>query len=113
MKLQPNFCLPVVSRNTMTWSIDMVRRFKRTEQAVMGTQSAWTPERRAKQAEIIARTRPWEKSTGPRTDNGKAISSRNAYTKAGDADALLQSIRLAARARAYTHAQLLLRQLSR
>lgn len=44
----------------------------------MGTKSAWTPERRARQAEIIKQTKPWEKSTGPRTDEGKAISSRNA-----------------------------------
>lgn len=48
----------------------------------MGTKSAWTPERRAKQAKTILGTRPWEKSTGPRTEGGKAISSRNAY--AGD-----------------------------
>jgi len=44
----------------------------------MGTTKAWTAERRAKQVEIINRTRPWEKATGPRTDEGKAISSRNA-----------------------------------
>lgn len=44
----------------------------------MGTASAWTPERRAKQAEIIRRIKPWENSTGPRTDEGKAASSQNA-----------------------------------
>ncbi len=48
----------------------------------MGTKAAWTPERRARQAELIRKTKPWEKSTGPRTEAGKAISSRNAY--AGD-----------------------------
>jgi hypothetical protein len=48
----------------------------------VGTKAAWTPERRAKQAAVIRRTRPWEKSTGPRTEAGKAASSRNAY--AGD-----------------------------
>ncbi len=48
----------------------------------MGTKSAWTPERRARQAETIRRTKPWEKSTGPKTEAGKAISARNAY--AGD-----------------------------
>ena len=46
----------------------------------MGTKSAWTPERRAKQAETIRRTKPWSKSTGPRTEAGKAISARNAYS---------------------------------
>lgn len=54
----------------------------------MGTKSAWTPERRAKQAAIIARTRPWEKATGPRTDAGKAISARNAYAGEWYHDAL-------------------------
>ena len=49
----------------------------------MGTKSAWTPERRARQAEIIRHTRPWIGATGPRTESGKAISARNAYK--GDA----------------------------
>ena len=48
----------------------------------MATSSAWSPERRARQAAAIQRWRPWEKSTGPRTVEGKAKSSRNAY--AGD-----------------------------
>lgn len=45
----------------------------------MGTKSAWTPERKARQALIIEQTKPWEKSTGPRTGAGKAVSSKNAY----------------------------------
>lgn len=44
----------------------------------MGTSSAWTPERRAKQSERINKSKPWEKSTGPKTEAGKAISSQNA-----------------------------------
>ena len=39
--------------------------------------SAWTPERRARQAALIRTWRPWEKSTGPRTDGGKARTARN------------------------------------
>ena len=39
----------------------------------------WTEEERLKQAEAIRRTRPWEKSTGPKTASGKARSSMNAY----------------------------------
>lgn len=38
----------------------------------------WTDEARAKQSELIALIRPWEKSTGPRTPKGKAVSSKNA-----------------------------------
>lgn len=38
----------------------------------------WTPERRARQAELIRRWKPWERSSGPRTKGGKAVASRNA-----------------------------------
>lgn len=38
----------------------------------------WTAEQRARQAEAIRRWRPWEKSTGPVTDTGKAAASLNA-----------------------------------
>lgn len=38
----------------------------------------WTPERRAQQAALICRLRPWRCSTGPRSDSGKARSARNA-----------------------------------
>jgi hypothetical protein len=37
----------------------------------------WTPERRARQAEAIRRWRPWERSTGPRTAEGKAVAAAN------------------------------------
>jgi hypothetical protein len=40
--------------------------------------NAWTAERRALQSVLIRRWRPWERSTGPQTVEGKAISSRNA-----------------------------------
>ena len=39
----------------------------------------WTPERRQRQAEAIRTWRPWERSTGPRSAEGKQRSSRNAY----------------------------------
>jgi hypothetical protein len=41
--------------------------------------SSWTPERKARQAALIGTWRPWERSTGPRTPDGKAKASRNAY----------------------------------
>ena len=41
--------------------------------------NGWTSERRARQAELIQRWRPWEKSTGPTTLVGKAIVSRNGW----------------------------------
>ena len=46
----------------------------------MGNQSYWTEERRQAQRERINRVKPWLKSTGARTPEGKAISSQNAYT---------------------------------
>jgi len=41
--------------------------------------NGWTPERRARQAQLIRRWKPWELSTGPRTPEGKARVSRNGY----------------------------------
>jgi len=41
--------------------------------------NGWTPARRARQAEMIRNWRPWEKSTGPRTDEGKARTARNGF----------------------------------
>lgn len=38
----------------------------------------WTPEQRAAQAARLRALRPWERSTGPRTLEGKARSSQNA-----------------------------------
>ena len=45
----------------------------------MGTKSAWTPARRAAQAERARQAKPWLHSTGPKTEAGKAVSARNAY----------------------------------
>ena len=39
----------------------------------------WTLERRQRQAELIRQWQPWKQSTGPRTSEGKARSSRNAF----------------------------------
>ena len=41
--------------------------------------NGWKSERRSRQAELIRKWRPWEKSTGPRTNNGKKKAARNAY----------------------------------
>ena len=41
-------------------------------------ENGWTPERRARQAELIRQWKPWERSTGPRTSQGKERSSKNA-----------------------------------
>lgn len=59
----------------------------------MGTSSSWTPERRAKQAEAIRRWQPWSKSTGPRTNEGKARSSRNADKGIAEFEARILDVR--------------------
>ena len=41
--------------------------------------NGWTAERRARQAKLIRRWKPWEQSTGPKTAVGKAKVSQNAY----------------------------------
>ena len=42
--------------------------------------SAWTPERRQRQREAIQRWKPWNRSTGPKSPEGKARVARNAWT---------------------------------
>ena len=54
--------------------------------------NGWTPERRARQAELIRTWRPWDRSTGPCTEAGKAIASRNA-NKAGGRESERDNIR--------------------
>ncbi len=39
----------------------------------------WTPEQRQRQAEAIRRWQPWKQSTGPKSVQGKAKVSGNAY----------------------------------
>lgn len=41
--------------------------------------NGWTSERRARQAALIRNWKPWERSTGPRTAEGKARTSRNGF----------------------------------
>lgn len=60
--------------------------------------SGWTPERRVKQAEAVRRWKPWEKSTGPRTEAGKARSSQNADKGIAALDARMLQVRLKWRA---------------
>lgn len=54
--------------------------------------TGWTEERRARQAEAIKRWRPWEKSTGPTSAEGKAASSRNAF-RGAERDAIRSALR--------------------
>ena len=40
----------------------------------------WTPEERARQSALTRQQKPWLKSTGPRTAEGKLSSSTNSTT---------------------------------
>ena len=57
--------------------------------------NGWTPERRARQAELIRNWKPWERSTGPRTAKGKLKVSRNGYK--GNTRRALRNLALALR----------------
>ena len=52
-----------------------------------------TPEHRALRAKIIHRWKPWEKSTGPKSAEGKKAVSQNPYK--GGQRALMSEIRQA------------------
>lgn len=43
----------------------------------------WSAERRQKQAQRCRQNKPWEKSTGPKTTEGKKWSSLNAFKHGG------------------------------
>ena len=51
----------------------------------------WTAKRKAQQASAIQNWKPWTQATGPKTVEGKARVSRNAF-KGGKRVALRQSI---------------------
>lgn len=38
----------------------------------------WTQEEREQQSALIRKSKPWEQSTGPRTEAGKAVVAKNA-----------------------------------
>ena len=74
----------------------------------------WTPERRARQAALIRRWQPWQRSTGPKTEAGKARCSMNALKHGCRGRAYLQTasrVRYAIRLSACTNeiARLLIR----
>lgn len=43
------------------------------------SKNGWTPERRKQQSQAIQRWKPWQKSTGAKSAEGKAVVARNAY----------------------------------
>lgn len=54
---------------------------------------AWTDERRRKQAQAIRRWKPWEKSTGPKSPEGKQAASMNSTTHGATTKAAKAMIR--------------------
>lgn len=47
------------------------------------SKNGWTQERRLRQSEAIRRWKPWAKSTGAKTSEGKEKSKMNAYKHGG------------------------------
>ena len=39
----------------------------------------WTTERRQRQSQLIQTWKPWERSTGPKTIEGKEVAARNSW----------------------------------
>jgi len=54
-------------------------RSQQTELLECSLATGWTPERRVRQAALIRTWKPWRQATGPRTSDGKAKASRNAW----------------------------------
>ena len=52
------------------------------------SKNGWTQERRLRQSEVIRNWKPWEKSTGAKTSQGKEKSKMNAYKHGGRSDSI-------------------------
>ena len=52
----------------------------------------WTPEQRKRQSELIQRWKPWEKSTGPKSKDGKRTSAMRGL-KTGEHTAEMRELR--------------------
>ena len=60
------------------------------------SKNGWTPERRKRQAELIRNWKPWEQSTGPKSEEGIETSKMNARKHGGysaDTKALYRLLR--------------------
>ena len=55
--------------------------------------AGWSPERRARQAELIRAIKPWKMSTGPRTAAGKARTAANALKHGFRSRSFIERIR--------------------
>jgi hypothetical protein len=83
-----------------------LRKVRRKDAGAYSERShkGWSKERRARQAALIRSWAPWRRSTGPKTDAGKARSSMNALKHGGRSQAKIREfqriryvLRLAAR----------------
>lgn len=66
----------------------------------------WFPEERQRQAELIRQHRPWEKSTGPRTEEDKQAVRHNGMTHGWRSEDIREVRRLLRAQREYVRALL-------
>ena len=64
--------------------------------------NGWNDKRRRKQERLIRQWKPWEKSTGPITTEGKSRSSRNAMKHGLRSREILETSRILAEMRRQT-----------
>ena len=58
-------------------SAPRAKRHKGLSRRSCAAKAGWTPERRARQAALIRLWQPWRRSTGPKTEAGKARCAMN------------------------------------
>jgi len=56
--------------------------------------NGWTPARRERQSHLIRTWRPWERSTGPKSAEGKRRSAKNAAKHGARSGLILMAKRL-------------------
>ncbi len=77
----------------MTMTLDKPPRKAPRARTKRRPKGLWSPERRAKQAELIRSAKPWLKSTGPRTDAGKARCAANALKHGFRSRVFIETVR--------------------
>ena len=51
------------------------------KQTMIDPAKGWTPERSKQQSRAIRRWKPWQQSTGPKSPEGRAVVTRNAWRR--------------------------------
>jgi hypothetical protein len=71
-----------------------ISRIEKTNYWRIKMANGWTAERRLQQSIMIRNWKPWDRSTGPKTDDGRRRSSQNALAHGGYKSNLKEELKM-------------------